>query len=167
MTTKTGVQVIGKLFIFVFITYLVALGIYAGTHGLQPMDKISKENISDPANETRSGDPDPMVFCIEAMSTYYMGLGISDEDILVKAIVSVIVCIFGIFVNLVLLNGSGKKRSGNILPWLILTMFHLVLDMFVRVSLIVISYYDPKGWILVQESIGSGVLMYIFGAKSI
>ena len=121
-------------------------------------------NSTNPTNDsdTKSGSW-RMRFCIEVMSLYYMSLAIADEDIKVKAIVSVIVCIFGIFVNLVLLNGSAKKRKGNMLPWLILTMFHLVLDLFVRASLIVISYYDPKGWILVQESIGSGIFMYIFG----
>ena len=47
MKTKTGVQVIGKLLIFLFITYLIALGIYTGTHGIDGLQAlVKKENTT-------------------------------------------------------------------------------------------------------------------------
>ena len=47
MKTKTGVQVIGKLLIFLLITYLVALGIYTGNHGIEGLQTlVKKENTT-------------------------------------------------------------------------------------------------------------------------
>ena len=160
-TTKTGVKIIAKSLIFCFFAYLLALSIYAGVQGFETSDP-QVVNING-INITSQGASPVMVFGIEAMSTYYASLGIPDDELKTKAIVSVIICIFGIFMNLLLLHGSEKNRGSQILPWLILTMFHLVIDLFIRFGLLVASYYDPKGWIIVKDNLVSGILMYIFG----
>ena len=138
MSSRSGVKFISILTVVVYILYLVALGLYGFLHGLHVETTVAEVNDN---NETQSindenANPDEetgisdaaILYCIHGMSTYYMGMVISDSDIFIKAIISLIVCIIGITLNVMLLFGSEGKRRFLILPWLIMTMFHLVVS---------------------------------------
>ena len=135
MTTKSGVKLISISTIAGFVLYLAALGLYGSLYGLAttvdtPKESNGTETISDenhPDPETNEGISNAgIVYCIQGMSTYYMGMVISDSDMSILVIISLIVCIVGITLNGMLLFGSENKRRFFMLPWLIMTMMHLL-----------------------------------------
>ena len=136
MTTKSGVKLISISTIAVFVLYLAALGLYGSLYGLEttvdtPKESNGTETISDenhPDPETNEGISNAIiVYCIYGMSTNYKGMVIGDSsDMSILVIISLIVCIVGITLNGMLLFGSENKRRFFMLPWLIMTMMHLL-----------------------------------------
>ena len=136
MSSQTGVKLISILTIMIYVLYLVAVGLYGFLHGLQVETTVAEYNetsISDgngnPDGETSISDT-AILYCIYGMSTFYKSLVLtSNTDIFLNVTISVIVCIIGIMLNVMLLIGSEGKRRFFILPWLIMTMFHLVVSL--------------------------------------
>ena len=132
MTTKSGVKIISILTLAVYVLYLAALGLYGSLYGLDTTVDSTNENnatkTSDPDLETNEGISNAAInYGIQAMSTYYMGMVISySHDYFILVLISLIVCIVGITLNVMLLFGSENNRRFFMLPWLIMTMIHLL-----------------------------------------
>ena len=132
MTTKSGVKIISILTLAVYVLYLAALGLYGSLYGLDTTVDSTNENnatkTSDPDLETNEGISNAAInYGIQAMSTYYMGMVISySHDYFILVLISLIVCIVGITLNAMLLFGSENNRRFFMLPWLIMTMIHLL-----------------------------------------
>jgi len=180
MTIKSGVKLISILTTVGFVLYLAALGLYGSLYGLAttvdtPKESNGTETISDenhPDPETNEGISNAgIVYCIQGMSTYYMGMVISDSDMSILVIISLIVCIVGITLNGMLLFGSENKRRFFMLPWLIMTMMHLLLDLLCRLYVLIQTFpwlFAPAGklaeyqkyWL---DTLFPGVPILIFG----
>ena len=132
MTTKSSVKIISILTLAVYVLYLAALGLYGSLYGLDTTVDSTNENnatkTSDPDLETNEGISNAAInYGIQAMSTYYMGMVISySHDYFILVLISLIVCIVGITLNVMLLFGSENNRRFFMLPWLIMTMIHLL-----------------------------------------
>ena len=132
MTTKSGVKLISILTLAVYVLYLAALGLYGSLYGLDTtVDTTNESNATkttDPDLETNEGISNAAInYGIQAMSTYYMGMVISySHDYFILVLISLIVCIVGITLNVMLLFGSENNRRFFMLPWLIMTMIHLL-----------------------------------------
>ena len=132
MTTKSGVKIISILTLAVYVLYLAALGLYGSLYGLDTtVDTTNESNATkttDPDLETNEGISNAAInYGIQAMSTYYMGMVISySHDYFILVLISLIVCIVGITLNVMLLFGSENNRRFFMLPWLIMTMIHLL-----------------------------------------
>ena len=132
MTTKSGVKIISILTLAVYVFYLAALGLYGSLYGLDTtVDTTNESNATkttDPDLETNEGISNAAInYGIQAMSTYYMGMVISySHDYFILVLISLIVCIVGITLNVMLLFGSENNRRFFMLPWLIMTMIHLL-----------------------------------------
>merc|ERR1712004_58498 len=165
MTTKSGVKLISISTIAGFVLYLAALGLYGSLYGLEttvdtPKESNGTETISDenhPDPETNEGISNAIiVYCIYGMSTNYKGMVIGDSsDMSILVIISLIVCIVGITLNGMLLFGSENKRRFFMLPWLIMTMMHLLLDLMCRLYVLIQTF----PWIFAP----AGVPILIFG----
>ena len=132
MTTKSGVKIISILTLAVYVFYLAALGLYGSLYGLDTtVDTTNESNATkttDPDLESNEGISNAAInYGIQAMSTYYMGMVISySHDYFILVLISLIVCIVGITLNVMLLFGSENNRWFFMLPWLIMTMIHLL-----------------------------------------
>ena len=132
MTTKSGVKIISILTLAVYVLYLAALGLYGSLYGLDTtVDTTNESNATkttDPDLESNEGISNAAInYGIQAMSTYYMGMVISySHDYFILVLISLIVCIVGITLNVMLLFGSENNRRFFMLPWLIMTMIHLL-----------------------------------------
>ena len=132
MTTKSGVKLISISTIGVYVLYLAALGLYGSLYGLDTtVDTTNESNATKTTNpdlESNEGISNAAInYGIQAMSTYYMGMVISySHDYFILVLISLIVCIVGITLNVMLLFGSENNRRFFMLPWLIMTMIHLL-----------------------------------------
>lgn len=177
MTTKSGVKLISILTLAVYVLYLAALGLYGSLYGLDTtVDSTNESNVtktSDPDLETNEGISNAAInYGIQAMSTYYMGMVISySHDYFILVLISLIVCIVGITLNVMLLFGSENNRRFFMLPWLIMTMIHLLLDLMCRAYVLVQTFpwlFAPADKLVLHqkywlETLFPGIPFLIFG----
>jgi len=177
MTTKSGVKLISILTLAVYVLYLAALGLYGSLYGLDTtVDTTNESNATkttDPDLETNEGISNAAInYGIQAMSTYYMGMVISySHDYFILVLISLIVCIVGITLNVMLLFGSENNRRFFMLPWLIMTMIHLLLDLVCRLYVLVQTFpwlFAPADQLVLYqkywlETVFPGIPFLIFG----
>lgn len=177
MTTKSGVKLISILTLAVYVLYLAALELYGSLYGLDTtVDTTNESNATkttDPDLETNEGISNAAInYGIQAMSTYYMGMVISySHDYFILVLISLIVCIVGITLNVMLLFGSENNRRFFMLPWLIMTMIHLLLDLVCRLYVLVQTFpwlFAPADQLVLYqkywlETVFPGIPFLIFG----